>query len=321
MSVDKKIRLGIEIETCLDTSKLSRLKGFIKRDCSTTHKVAQSDCLKLDLFDSTEDSSIKCDGLGVEFISKTIELKQWPKIMDQINTIVKYSKECNKVSVDDSDTSDDEQTRKNMQNSCSTHIHMSCEGLNMRDHPDFDKVFLFHWINKYEPEFIETFYGERKNNKYCIPNVGCQEMYGIEGIGTAKNVMLNTSPSYDVARYGKEFYCDSADWHFEFRGYGQLLKDNIDIFNCYVKSLVKLWKKIMGEYFKIIGTLDVDGEYEIHSAMYESKFILKTLKIANINDKMEVVSAIVFDRKMGYRYLNKTKVEELQKNGFLTSYE
>ena len=325
MSINDSLRVGIEIETCLDISKLTKLKGFKEGDCSAIYRVAQSDCLKLDKFDSTEDGSIHCGGLGIEFISKTFNLKEWNEVVEQINTIVKYSKECNEAPVDeyvyDSDSDDDQVRKRNMQNSCSTHVHMSCEGINMRDHPDFDKMFLHHWINKWEPVFIEQFYGERKSNKYCRPNFVYTLMYGEEGVGTAKRSMLNTSPSYDYDRYGEEFYCDSADWHFEFRGYGQLLKDNVDNFKEYIKALVKLWKKIINEYSKTIGILEVGKEYDIRGNLYEGTFELKTFEIANTGRKMEVVSAIVFDRKMGYRYLNKTKVKELKKNNYITSYK
>ena len=114
-------------------------------------------------------------------------------------------------------------------NSCGTHVHMSCE-INFQKKQNFIKSLQKSWILLQE-DFIFNWYGEeREVNEYCVPNEKV-----LEPEEYRKYMMLNLKPTI----------YEENEVHVEFRGlpYVYWWKHGTGNLKKYLNSLCDVWNR------------------------------------------------------------------------------
>ena len=201
---------GIELETCVIPKKY---------DTKTTKEVINRH------FDEKMDGSIECDdrARSFEFVYRdTFKMSDLdkPGVQDAFNKISKISDSC-------------------VAKTCSTHIHMSHEGMTLREYPNFRVLLQEVWIEK-EKDMARRFYkgqGRVFNDEYC-KDLG-KDGVCLDQSYFNKYMKLNLVPSRD--KTGKK------PIHVEFRGWGASIipgqKYPFDKLKEYLSELIKIWNE------------------------------------------------------------------------------
>lgn len=191
---------------------------------------------RLGPYKPTTDISLRCDkGLtAIEFVT----YKPYPivDIIDKTTVIGKATRyilfdlanECNK--------------NRSGRISCGTHVHMSGPW-SKKKYPYFDKCMRYLWIQYFQPYFVTKFYAhqDRYNNTYTK-------------LSTDKKIikyeMFNTDPAKKI----------DPLWHFEFRGYGEMIGRWETTGHQYLKMLMNLWEATVKLHDKLkLQTMDFVG--------------------------------------------------------------
>ena len=193
---DTKFKFGLEIECCFPSNEYAKLN--------------------LKYFDTVDDSSIVCgdrNTVRTEFVYKgTFTLSD----LDN-EEFIKEVKELGENMIEGDD------------NSCGTHVHMSCE-INFQKKQNFIKSLQKSWILLQE-DFISNWYGEeREVNEYCVPNEKV-----LEPEEYRKYMMLNLKPTI----------YEENEVHVEFRGlpYVYWWKHGTGNLKKYLNSLCDVWNR------------------------------------------------------------------------------
>ena len=192
---NEKFKFGIEIECCIPSDEYAKLN--------------------LKYFDMVDDSSIICDEKSVrtEFVYRgtfTLSDLDNEELIDEV-------KKIGKMMIEGDD------------NSCGTHVHMSCEMISQKKQI-FIKSLQKSWL-LLQDNFIFEWYGEeREENEYCVPNKRVLEPNEYE-----KYMMLNLKPT---------FYKEN-EVHVEFRGlpYVDWWKYGTGHLKTYLNSLCDVWNR------------------------------------------------------------------------------
>ena len=229
----KDIIGGLEIETCVNIDHLKTLVDEDNEDSDVDFDNADEwGVVPLDIdyngivpYMVTEDSSVVCDygEKAVEFVThEPYPIVDIMNRKERIGAATHYilsevSKWCGWVG---------------SKSSCGTHVHMSGPWT-IENYPYFDKCMRYLWIQYFQPYFVTKFYAHQdrfKNTEYA-------RLSDNKPIG--KYEMFNVSPTnkrYDIY------------WHFEFRGYGEMIGrwddegHNRLEGHQYLKMLMNLWE-------------------------------------------------------------------------------
>tara|TARA_B110000008_G_scaffold279683_1_gene327938 strand:- start:9869 stop:12091 length:2223 start_codon:yes stop_codon:yes gene_type:complete len=187
-----------------------------------------------------EDVSIECsDGLAsVEYITET----PFPivNIMDGKTKIGNDTKEIMNNAYP-CDTDGELVT-------CGTHVHMSRIGITKKKYPHFNVLMRYIWLTYYQPYCLARFYRFQNRHKNTYAESSSEKVID-------KYEMFNELPSRGIK--------PNEDWHFEFRGYGEMLsgwKEDKGAPKEYMRVLMNMWifsidyydKFALGQYHNLI---------------------------------------------------------------------
>ena len=217
---------GLEIETCIDSENYEydseTGEGTIVYDKDITEIIwEKGETGNILPYSATEDSSITCQDDGEESACEFVTDKPYPiiEIMDKGSDVGRATLYILAVMANSCDTNGDGDV------SCGTHVHMS--GPYTKDeYPFFNVAIRYLWVQYYQPYFIVRFYRhqERYKNRYAVLS---------KADAQGKYEMLNENPSKN--RY-------EQTWHFEFRGFGEMVNKFIDVGHEYLKMLMNLFE-------------------------------------------------------------------------------
>ena len=268
---------GIEIETCVKTQFI-----ITNGDPNWEFNI---DFSKIEPYEDTEDGSIKCDwGTG----SAELVTKDPYPIVDILDGRTKIGGATKYILTEVANAC---RATANGTVTCGTHVHMSKRGfkspamLNEELWEDtgenwhFEKIIRYMWIQYFQPYCMARFYQHQDRNFNKYAELSTSYVLG-------KYEMLNIMPSF-LDEDGNEAEYDQSDWHFEFRGYGEMMnhwangraKD-------YMKILMNLWDCSIELYNK----LDLKNSPKVKIEY------MKDEKVYDI-DNIEVLEKLCYVRK------------------------
>lgn len=172
-------------------------------------------------YEATEDGSIECsDGLAsVEYITES----PFP-IVDIMDGKTKIGKDTNEImnNAYPCDTDGEFVT-------CGTHVHMSRKGITKEKYPNFNVLMRNIWLTYYQPYCLARFYRFQNRHKNTYAESSSEKVID-------KYEMFNELPSRGIK--------PNEDWHFEFRGYGEMLsewKEDKGAPKEYMRVLMNMW--------------------------------------------------------------------------------
>ena len=271
---------GIEIETCVKTETDE------EDDDGEPVWDLNIDLSKIQPYRNTYDGSITCgaDTKSAEFV--TLDPYPIVDIMDGRTIIGKATKYILTTVANACGATSNYGTV-----SCGTHVHMSKKGFNSPDRVNdeewedtgenwhFEKIIRYMWIQYFQPYCIARFYQHQLRLFNRFSELSTNYVIG-------KYEMLNITPSFlDEDNLEKGY--DQSDWHFEFRGYGEMMNhwDNGRAKD-YIKILMNLWDCSIELYNK----LDLKNSPKVKIEF------LKDEEVYNINNQ-EVLEKLFYVRK------------------------
>ena len=232
----KDIIGGLEFETCVKDNEGEIFKKVNKRWVYNDANPLKLDYSRLGPYKPTVDTSIKCDKglMEVEFV--TYEPYPIVDIMDKTTVVGKATRyilfdlanRCNK--------------NNSGRVSCGTHVHMSGPW-SKKKYPYFDKCMRYLWIQYFQPYFVTKFYAhqDRYNNTYSK-------------LSTHKKIKKYEMFNTDTTKKSDTL------WHFEFRGYGEMIGRWETTGHQYLKMLMNLWEATVKLHDKLkLQTMDFVG--------------------------------------------------------------
>mgnify|MGYP003310229552 CR=1 FL=1 len=217
---------GLEIETCIETENYmydsendETIIDYNKTLYEKISDAGQTDNILP--YSATEDSSISCQDDSTESACEFVTDVPYPiiDIMNKDTTVGYATLFILEVLAESCATNGAGKV------SCGTHVHMS--GPYTKDeYPFFNVVIRYLWVQYYQPYFIVRFYRhqERYKSRYAVLS---------KADAQGKYEMLNENPSKN--RY-------EQTWHFEFRGFGEMVNQFIDVGHEYLKMLMNLFE-------------------------------------------------------------------------------
>ena len=293
----RHIKGGLEFETCV---KKIGDKDYFDPNGKIWLDVRYD---KIAPYIQTKDSSISCSGKrykGIEFITE----KPFP-IIDIINNETKIGgatfwlikhvgRSCAK--------------NESGQVTCGTHVHMSSSKYTKKRYPYFETVMRYLWMQYFQPYFMVTFYKHQKrySNEFA-------EQTDVDD-GGSKYVMFNTkhTKSYD------------SEWHFEFRGYGEMLNRWQEIDGCpcgrftghnYLKMLMNLWEATEQLHDRLnlenMSFVEITGDSGLETSEEETKLI------QSLDELTKLVAVRRMIQKESPTYLGTSKKREIDIDDFI----
>ena len=213
----------------MDITKLFNTPSM-RYDRNTVGGIEIETCVKQKYYDppegseyeATEDGSIECsDGLvSVEYITKD----PFP-IVDIMDGKTKIGKDTNEIMNNAYPCDIDGEFV-----TCGTHVHMSRKGITKEKYPNFNVLMRNIWLSYYQPYCLARFYRfqNRHKNTYAASSSE-KDIYN-------KYQMFNETHSRGIK--------PNEEWHFEFRGYGEMLsewKEDKGAPKEYMRVLMNMW--------------------------------------------------------------------------------
>lgn len=201
-------------------TKRSYSRKFIGGLEFETCVLKEKENLNVSPYERTEDMSLEC---------KTSSQSPWeyvtPKpfpIVDIMNTNTKVGEATQKILKDLSNAC---QTYDDENSACGTHVHMSGP-YTKQEYRYFNVVMRYLWVQYFQPYFVVRFY--RHQNRF---NNGYTQLSTAKPIG--KYEMFNEQPSKNNSQ---------KEWHFEFRGFGEMIGKFDTEGHEYLKMLMNLFE-------------------------------------------------------------------------------
>tara|TARA_Y100000389_G_scaffold165434_1_gene169625 strand:+ start:1054 stop:3282 length:2229 start_codon:yes stop_codon:yes gene_type:complete len=231
----------MDITKLFNTSKRYDKKTVGGIEIETCVKQKYYDPPEGSAYEATEDGSIECsDGLvSVEYITED----PFP-IVDIMDGSTKIGKDTNEIMNNAYPCDTDEGFV-----TCGTHVHMSRIGVTKKKYPHFNVLMRYIWLTYYQPYCLARFY--RFQNRYKNTYAASSSEKDIYD----KYQMFNETHS--------RYIQPNEDWHFEFRGYGEMLsgwKEDKGAPKEYMRVLMSMWifslayydKFALGQYHNLI---------------------------------------------------------------------
>jgi hypothetical protein len=281
---------------------------------------------------ATEDGSIECsDGrVSVEYITwdpfPIVEIMDdSTKIGKDTNVIMNNAYPC--------DTDGELVT-------CGTHVHMSRIGITKKKYPHFNVLMRYIWLTYYQPYCLARFYRFQNRHKNTYAESSSEKkIYN-------KYQMFNETHSQRIQ--------PNEDWHFEFRGYGEMLsgwKEDKGAPKEYMRVLMNMWlfsqnyydRYLVGKYPILLRTgspPNINRDIDLLNILYD--FIRKpvpdsvwsssgiSVKVQDVYPDMVSYKVLEGDSKnrMGleefmktYDYSGKQETYEVKLEAFLSLFE
>ena len=230
----------MDITKLFNTSKRYDKKTVGGIEIETCVKQKYYDPPEGSAYEATEDGSIECtDGLAsVEYITHD----PFP-IVDIMDGKTKIGKDTNEIMNNAYPCDTDEGFV-----TCGTHVHMSRIGVTKKKYPHFNVLMRYIWLTYYQPYCLARFYRFQNRHKNTYAASSSEKVID-------KYEMFNELPSGGIK--------PNEDWHFEFRGYGEMLsgwKEDKGAPKEYMRVLMNMWifahiyydKFALGQYHNLI---------------------------------------------------------------------
>ena len=229
----KDIIGGLEFETCVKFDNEGEI--FNKRVYNDAN-LLKLDYSRLGPYKPTVDITLRCDkGLTeIEFV--TDEPYPIVDIMDKTTVVGKATRYILFDLANGCNENDSERI------SCGTHVHMSGPW-SKKKYPYFDKCMRYLWIQYFQPYFVTKFYAHQHRYTNTYSKLSTDKKI-------IKYEMLNT----DTTKKSDTL------WHFEFRGYGEMIGRWETTGHQYLKMLMNLWEATVKLHDKLkLQTMDFVG--------------------------------------------------------------
>jgi hypothetical protein len=201
--------------------KSKTMENFRRFNAVLRHSIAAQKEVRT-AYIMTDDGSIRCsDGLvSIEYITE----KPYP-IVDIMDDNTKIGKDTNVILNNAYPCASNKGVV-----TCGTHVHMSRKGITKEKYPNFNVVVRYMWLTYYQPYCLARFYRyqNRYKNEYAVPSSE-EDIY-------EKYQMFNEKHSIGLK--------PNEDWHFEFRGYGEMRsgwKEDKGAPKEYMRVLMNMW--------------------------------------------------------------------------------
>lgn len=255
---DQVVKLGVEIETCLDAEKFSDLVGSYEN--------------QIGMFIYEDDSSIKCRSPyeAREFVSReevefdidssnSGQRPSYKQMIQDIHTILSISSACSN-------------------NSCGTHVHMSLPNYSVNEHPFLFVILQSEWIKTYQKESIAT-HKTRDSSTYAQVQTEINNRNDLN-----KYTTMNLLPIF-VTKVRDERYIDreeeELEYHIEFRGQ----RDAMEAYaNKQTRSGIVFDIDAFNKYIRFLATF-MHHCKNIPAAMYDIEYAdLSNLRLTRVSD-------------------------------------
>ena len=219
----------------MDITKL--FNTSMRYDRNTVGGIEIETCVKLydppeeSAYKATEDTSIECSS-GLEAV-EYVTTDPYP-IVDIMDGSTKIGRDTNEIMKKAYPCATDGELV-----TCGTHVHMSRIGITKKKYPHFNVLMRYIWLTYYQPYCLARFYRFQNRHKNTYAESSSEKII------YEKYQMFNETHSQEIEL--------NEDWHFEFRGYGEMLsgwKEDKGAPKEYMRVLMTMWIFSLAYYDK-----------------------------------------------------------------------